>query len=357
MFCERLNWKFYFALVLMCLFFAGCQETQNHDTCGSGPFSIIILPDTQIYSHDRPEWRNSSRKEVFIQQTTWIARNVRKENIQFVLHMGDIVHEQDKPYQWVNANEAMSILDGVVPYCFGVGNHDLINRAEEGGIIRDSTNFNNTFPHSRYENQPWFGGRMSSDGFLPKDNYDNSYHFFSAGGMDFMVITLEVAPTDEMLDWANDVVRSHPDKRVMVITHSYLEGNGTRVVNEPYAPSGKSNSGEEIWNKFIRRHKNIFFVFCGHHNNLADHKGLLASVGDNGNTVYQLISGEDYDGWLRILRFVPAENKIYVKTYSPWKPDDPELQLEQYDFSLPGYNTDPYHQYDIVYEQRNSVGS
>ena len=342
-----------FALVVICLLFAGCLETPNK-TFDSEPFSIIVLPDTQIYPHDKPGWRNSSRKEVFIQQTTWIAQNTQKENIKFVLHMGDVVHLQDKPYQWANANEAMSILDGVVPYCFTLGNHDLVNRAEEGsGIVRDSTNFNNTFLHSRYENQPWFGGRMSDDGFLPKDNYDNSYHFFEAGGMEFMIIALEVAPTDEMLDWANNVVKSHPDKRVMVITHSYLEGNGTRVVSDPYVPSGEGNLGKDIWNKFIKKHKNMFFVFCGHHNNLADHKGLLASKGDNGNTVYQLISGEDYDGWLRILKFVPAENKIYVKTYSPWKPDSPDLQYQQYDFSLPGYNTDPYHQYELVYEQRH----
>ena len=340
------------ALVVICLLFAGCLETQDN-TSDLEPFSIIVLPDTQIYSHDKPEWRNSSRKEVFIQQTTWIAQNAQKENIKFVLHMGDIVHEQDKPYQWVNANKAMSILDGVVPYCFGLGNHDLVNRAEEGsGIVRDSTNFNNTFPYSHYENQPWFGGRMSNDGFLPKDNYDNSYHFFEAGGMEFMIIALEVAPTDEILDWANDVVKSHPDKRIMVVTHSYLEGNGTRVVSDPYVPTGEGNLGKDIWNNFIKKHKNIFFVFCGHHNNLPDHKGLLASKGDNGNTVYQLISGEDYDGWLRILKLVPAENKIYVKTYSPWKPDSPDLQYQQYDFSLPGYNTDPYHQYELIYEQK-----
>ena len=24
------------------------------------------------------------------------------------------------------------------------------------------------------------------------------------------------------------------------------------------------------------------------------------------------------EGWLRILRFVPADNKVYVQTYSPW---------------------------------------
>ena len=24
------------------------------------------------------------------------------------------------------------------------------------------------------------------------------------------------------------------------------------------------------------------------------------------------------EGWLRVLRFVPAEDKVYVQTYSPW---------------------------------------
>lgn len=337
-------------LIILCLFFSGCAERQNR-TSGLKPFSIIVMPDTQIYSHDKPEWRNSSRKEVFVQQTTWIAQNAQKENIKFVLHMGDIVHLQDEPYQWINANKAMSILDGVVPYCFALGNHDLVNRADEGsGIVRESTNFNNTFPYSRYENKSWFGGRMKDDGFLPKDNYDNSYHFFSAGGKEFMVIALEVAPTDGMLEWANEVVRSHPDKKTIVITHSYLEGNGHRVVSDPYIPSGEGNVGEDIWNKFVKKHKNIFFVFCGHHGNLDDHSGHSTSLGEHGNTVHQLISGEDHDGWLRILKFVPAENKICVKTYSPWAPDSADQQFQQYDIPLSGYNRDQYHQYELDYE-------
>ncbi len=96
-------------------------------------FTIVILPDTQIYCYDTPSWRNSSRKEVFFQMTEWIAENVDKENIVFVLHMGDIVTTYDDPRQWAVANKAMSRLDGAVPYCFTIGNHDL---AMEGENIR-----------------------------------------------------------------------------------------------------------------------------------------------------------------------------------------------------------------------------
>ena len=318
------------------------------------PFTLVILPDTQIYPHDRPEWRRSSRKEIFVAQTRWIADNAKKENIPFVLHMGDIVHVESEPYQWVNANRAMTILDGVVPYAFCVGNHDLVNSPEEGsGIVRDSTHYNQTFPYTRYEHEPWYGGRMANDGYLPQDNNDNAYFFFDAGGMEFMVVTLECGPTDAMVAWADIIITSHPDKRVIVMTHSYMLGDNTRDPGHDYLPPTQLNSGEQIWQKLIRKHANILFVLSGHHNNSPTHRGLLASTGDHGNTVYQLISGEDYDGWLRLMRFVPAENKIVIKTYSPWQPDDPQLQFMQYDFTLPGYHRDDPHEYELPYQQLN----
>ncbi|MBN2377468.1 MAG: metallophosphoesterase [Sedimentisphaerales bacterium] len=312
------------------------------------PFTLIILPDTQIYSCNDPAWRNSSLLEVYIQMTSWIVNNVAPLNIKFVLHMGDIVQNNGTPQEWTNADAAMSQLDGVVPYSFVVGNHDMVLDA-----TRDTTNFNNTFPYTRYESKSWYGGRLANDGYAPFDSYDNAYHFFHASGMDFLVVTLEAGPTDDMLDWANNVIGNHPECRVIVTTHSYMLGNDTRDATCSYLPPcPPGNTGEQVWNKLVRLHENVFFVMSGHHNNEDDHRGLLASIGDNGNTVYQLLSGDDYDGWLRILTFVPAEDKIYVKSYSPWQPEDPSQQYRQYPFTLPGYNTDQYHQYELHYDMR-----
>jgi len=226
-------------------------------------------------------------------------------------------------------------------------NHDMILDAS-----RDTTNYNNTFPYARYEEEEWYGGRLKNDGYAPEDNYDNSYHFFSGSGMDFMVVSLECGPTDKMLGWAEDIITSHPVKRVIIITHSYMLGEDKRDASNYYIPPvPPANTGEQIWQKLIKKHSNIFMVLGGHHNNSPTHKGLLASTGDHGNTIYQLLSGEWYDGWFRILKFIPNEGKIYVETYSPWKPDNPHLQFRQYDFSLPGFNTDEYHQYELLYEQ------
>ena len=190
-----------------------------------GPFSLVIIPDTQIYAYNKPAWRKSSRAEVFVQMTRWIAANSKRQNIKFALHMGDIVTTYDNEKEWAVADKAMSVLDNVVPYCFTVGNHDL---AMEGSNVRNSTFFNKTFPYKRYIDQPWYGGRLKNDGFLPKDNYDNSYHFFTGGGQKYIIVSIEVGPTDKMLDWADSIISEHPEHRAIVITHSYLDGHDVR---------------------------------------------------------------------------------------------------------------------------------
>lgn len=315
----------------------------------SDPFTIVVIPDSQIYSYNNPAWRKSSRKEVFLQMTDWIADNVERENIAFVLHMGDIVTTYDSRQEWQIADQAMSKLDGKVPYCFTVGNHDLVIGGDSN---RDSSYFNKTFPYQRYENEPWFGGRMSDDGFLPRDNYDNSYHKFSASGLDFLVVSLEVGPTDEMLAWAESVITSHPARRVILITHSYMDGHDQRDYpgGYGYLPTGEANTGEEIWQKLVRKHKQIHFVLNGHLANRDDHRGFLASRGDHGNLVYQLLSGDDFDGWLRLLTFDPKNKSVMVRSYSPWTPADPSQQLKQYPFALPGFHRDEFHQYELPYE-------
>ena len=50
-------------------------------------------------------------------------------------HEGDIVEHNGHDLEWERANTSMSMLDGVVPYGMGPGNHDL-----------PTTNYNQYFP-------------------------------------------------------------------------------------------------------------------------------------------------------------------------------------------------------------------
>ena len=82
------------------------------------------------------------------------------------------------------ANASMSMLDGVVPYGMGPGNHD-----------QPTTLFNQFFPYTRYQGQPWYGGHY-------QNLNDNNYQLFSGGGMDFVIVHLEFCPPAAAVAWA-----------------------------------------------------------------------------------------------------------------------------------------------------------
>ena len=52
---------------------------------GSDPFTVVLLPDTQKYTQQSPEDNRYSA------QTSWIKSNAEAENIEFMIHLGDIV--------------------------------------------------------------------------------------------------------------------------------------------------------------------------------------------------------------------------------------------------------------------------
>jgi hypothetical protein len=285
----------------------GCSTLARFGPSHERTFSILALPDTQNYSTNHPE--------IFISQTEWIRDQKGPLHILCVVHEGDITNN-NSDREWARADKAMSVLDGVVPYCIEVGNHDLGTSGTTD--TRDSTRFNRYFPLTRFSNKPWFGGSFDL-------RTENAYYRFRAGGMKFLVVCLEFGPRDEVLDWANAVVAQHRKWRTIVVTHSYMYSDDTRVGEgdkwSPHTYPCKGNDGEEMWEKFVSRHPNIFLVLSGHI--LNDGLGRQTSVGVHGNRVHEVLANYQMkknggNGWLRILEFSPRENRIRVRTYSPW---------------------------------------
>ena len=271
---------------------AFAEENTTADTS----FTVVLLPDTQYYSEKYPD--------TCVAQTLWIRERRKDDNIKFVIHLGDIVQTSTKKPEWENANRAMRLLDGVVPYSMVPGNHDMLVKS------RDSSLYNEYFSPTRFADRKWYGGHMG-------EANDNNFCFFEACGMKFMVLSLEFAPRDETLDWAAGVTRRHPDHRVIVATHCYMRPKERDTVcATSYKIAG--NSGEQMWQKSIRKQPNIFLVVSGHVLGVE----LQTSVNNAGGKVLEMLT--DYqglpnggDGWLRSLQFVPAENRIHIKTYSP----------------------------------------
>ena len=108
--------------------------------------------------------------------------------------------------------------------------------------------------------------------------------------------------------WANSTLAGYPDRRVIVVTHDYLNIDGTRTTE-----------GNHIWSSFVAPHADqVMLVLCGHNHGEAKRSDTV-----NGFVVPQLLA--DYqsrtnggNGYLRILKFSPSQDKIFVKTFSPY---------------------------------------
>ena len=265
---------------------------------GAEPFSVVVLPDTQKYTDKWPD--------TYVGQTQWIRDNVEKENIKFVVHLGDIVdHHNDREKEWQVADRAHKVLDDVVPYSVLPGNHDL--EYKDKVYSREAKFYNKYFGPDRFADCPWYLGHWG-------EMNENNVCAFEAGGMKFLVISLEYAPRDEVLAWAVQVASAHPEHRVLGVTHSYMRPKE----RDKTTGKGFGNTGEEIWQKFVRRCPNVFLVASGHISDV----GRQVSLNDAGLPVHETLV--DYqglpnggNGWLRIMRFVPDENKIEVRAYSP----------------------------------------
>lgn len=261
-------------------------------------FTLAVIPDTQ------PEVTHDSAP--FYKRMNWLVSTAKAQDLEFVIHVGDLVDTDScgtgdvvrtatgwqcsasmkaarvfypipgraTHYQWEAGSAAFAILDrGGIDYSVAVGNHD--SAAVCGGpacvgqstlgvplglttnqLQRLTTSRNVYFPTSRFHSE----GRM---GFFEAGRSDNMYQTFQAGGLDWMVLTLELWPRQSVLDWAKKLVAGNPNRNVIINTHHFVDPGGA-------IPSSKGGYGDtspqQMLTQLAGAYPNVVLVTSGHKN-------------------------------------------------------------------------------------------
>ena len=304
--------KISFSIVFALIIFSSCS-TKMHQV------RIVLLPDTQTYAEKYPEVLDS--------QINWVVRNSKQ--IAFVMQQGDLT-QNNNDKEWKVIQNSFSKLNGKVPYVLAAGNHDMGSADGKFADVRNSTLFNNYFPYSQMSSLPGFSG-VAEEGKM-----DNAYYIFKTGRINWLVISLEFGPRNSILNWAGSVIEKYPDHSVIINTHSYMYSDSTRQgPGDNWRPQaygvGKDkgdssvNDGEQIWDKLVKDHSNVRFVFSGHVLNTG--VGTLVSINSKGFPVYQMLANyqegvtgsvKGGNGWLRILDMNYKKKTLNVSTYSPY---------------------------------------
>ncbi|MFC3802353.1 S-layer homology domain-containing protein [Cohnella sp. GCM10012308] len=259
-------------------------------------FSFVWMSDTQYYSASYP-W-------IYEGNTQWIVDHQQDMNIKYVIHTGDIVDNAEQAYQWDNAEKAMKTLDDAkIPYGVLAGNHDVSHQSG------DYSHYYAHYGEDRFTAQPTYGGSYK--------NNRGHYDLISAGGVDFIIVYIGWGVTDEDIDWMNQVVADHPDRKAILAFHEYM------LVSNNRAPIA-----DKVFERVVVPNKNVIMTLSGHYH---DSETLIDKIDDDGDgvadrEVYQILA--DYQGaaegglgYIRLMQFDIQNNQVHMKSYSPYLDD------------------------------------
>lgn len=269
---------------------------------GGDVYSIVLIPDTQYLS------ASATWIQHFQDAADWIVANQDAYNIQLVLHLGDVVNDGGTT-QFGRAETPMeTIWDAGIPMAAAIGNHDY-DGGSPAADHSDTTNWNTYFGTGQYTGRSWWNGTFQTSG-----KSENFYFTLTLGGRPTLVLSLEFYCRSTILSWAGDVIEAHPEYDVIIVTHSYLNDDGSLTEDaDEHGPDAysltDSSSGVEQWAEF-KQYANVVAVFNGHHIN-GPLTAELTSTGDEGNQVFQ-----QFTNWQTETE--GGEGRIVVLTVNPF---------------------------------------
>ena len=307
-------------------------------------YSFAVLGDIQHIT----DWTPTDLHYLF----DYILDNKDAKNIQFVFGMGDTTNdnhnEANNLVEWKLAQQQFFRFNGVLPYTVIRGNHDVVSRMN--AYFADP-------------NKPGYTDQL--DGFYQAGSVVNVWKEFSVAGVDYLSLLIDYESSDSVLEWAADVIKAHPNHRVIVGTHVYLQLDGSydNEMNPSGSEPGSVNNAQQVWDKLISQHENIFMVMSGHES--SDNVAIQHKYGVHGNQITEIRVDSQYtdlvymnkDGDVR----GGAENGVGMVTLLYFKNDGTQVAVEHYSTlrgwyrQLQTFEIEPYAHYGWRYADSHNV--
>ena len=232
--------------------------------------------------------------------------------------LGDITDECTDGEWTVAQRQFNKLQDAGIRYSLVRGNHDGI-KGYDTAAGRDPTRMDEYLAEGYTYDGIYKAPTFDEEGNLLNGSIDGTYHKVEINGQKWLILAFPHNASDEQFAWANEVIRSHPDYRVIITVHAYITGD--RGVTWAYTNRSDYTSGEYVWTNLASLHENVAMVLCGHCN--TTDISVNKRVGVNGNVVTEmLIDRQNFDRngahlcHVTLLRFSADGTQVKVEDYA-----------------------------------------
>jgi hypothetical protein len=268
-------------------------------------FTLAVIPDSQQEVLQEGDARLQNRLE-------WLVKQRRSLNLKMVLHVGDLMNWDTPDHlQAGRASAAFTVLDKAgLPYACALGNHDTAavkvgGSAAPGNVnsnLRITTTYNAFFPLARFK---------ALESVYQPGQIDNACHTFRAGGLDWLVLNLELWARTGAVAWAETVLQQHPHHNAITLTHSHLNSKG----GIEQTKGGYGNNSPQFVFDHLQQYPNVRLVFSGH----VGTNAFRTDLGTNGNPIHQFLQcyHDKLSNPVRLFEIDTKKGTLKTWVYSP----------------------------------------
>ena len=329
----------------------GWKEYSSLEDLKLGDYTFAVIPDTQMLFSVA---KDSTGKSLFTpgyniednllyKNNTWLVENQQALGLKFVMHLGDLTDSLNYKDKWNKqgaaelyyAMESMDVLtDAGIPWSLSRGNHDAgataayleywdngFTEVTYNGVTYSTTGYSaSTYGvgSERISNLTTSGALLEF-GSMAETDMRNTYYTFAAGDEKWLVVALDLEPTDDVITWANEIIAARADHKTIITTHAYMTSTGSFMTSAMIS----GNYGEALWTKLASKHSNVVMFLCGHSTGQNVVRKQL--TGENGNKVWNFmidissheIAGNHQTGVFALFGIADNGNTLHVNYLSP----------------------------------------